>query len=444
MLVIDEGHHLYEGSKTHQAFQPLYDLAKLVVIITGLIERSDRKRIAFLPYESTLDGELQVQSRSTLETRWISYDLHAALTEQVIIPTYFVHLEGETKYIDRNGDHQHKKELADDHDALFTAITTQMAEALMRRGALEWNGYRQIYRRAKLLVVCARQKQARKCADFLQQVLQIRAGVAVSDDGKAADAMIDTFRNGDIDCLVTVAKAYEGMDVPEITHLVCLTHIRAYGWLYQMLARAWRVDYKAIKLGIPYESQQAKVYVPNDDMMSEVIRTIEAIRDKAMADSGRTTPTLPPAPQEPPGNVVPLSSIETDFRGTQILGEELLPDETRYFHDMLVAEGLLGLVTEVQMKRIWQRGKTSNAATGSPSTTMAEEPIVTPREEEDRIKTRANDYLLAYEREHGLTFGATNLVLRKEGWPKREDLRGQKVLALWKHIQRRFPREGQV
>jgi type I site-specific restriction endonuclease len=38
--------------------------------------------------------------------------------------------------------------------------------------------------------------------------------------------------------LVTVAMAYEGMDCPEVSHVVALTHIRSRPWLEQMIARA--------------------------------------------------------------------------------------------------------------------------------------------------------------------------------------------------------------
>ena len=56
-----------------------------------------------------------------------------------------------------------------------------------------------------------------------------RVGIATSEDTPAARLAIKNFRGGrgvvpghEIDCLVTVGMAYEGLDVPQITHIACL------------------------------------------------------------------------------------------------------------------------------------------------------------------------------------------------------------------------------
>ena len=50
-----------------------------------------------------------------------------------------------------------------------------------------------------------------------------------------------------VDILVTVGKAYEGLDAPRSKHLVCLTRQRSVPWLAQCFARAWRRDYELEK-----------------------------------------------------------------------------------------------------------------------------------------------------------------------------------------------------
>src|ERR671911_400375 len=71
--------------------------------------------------------------------------------------------------------------------------------------------------------------------------------------------------------LVTVAMAYEGLDVPEVAVVAALTHIRSRPWLEQMVARATRVDPHAGT----YESQQALVYHPDDPLFARFRSSIE-------------------------------------------------------------------------------------------------------------------------------------------------------------------------
>ena len=60
--------------------------------------------------------------------------------------------------------------------------------------------------------------------------------------------------------LVTVAMAYEALDVPEVALVAALTHIRSRPWLEQMVARATRVDPHAG----PYTAQRALVSHPDE------------------------------------------------------------------------------------------------------------------------------------------------------------------------------------
>ncbi len=50
-LILDEAHHLAEGSDWHRAVVPLWDRATIRVVMTGSLCRSDDKAIAFMPYE---------------------------------------------------------------------------------------------------------------------------------------------------------------------------------------------------------------------------------------------------------------------------------------------------------------------------------------------------------------------------------------------------------
>jgi hypothetical protein len=97
----------------------------------------------------------------------------------------------------------------------------------------------------------------------------ISCGLAISE-ADDAHSDIEQFREGGFQCLVTCQMAYEGLDVPAITHIACLTHIRSLPWILQMLARAWRALAKKGKCW---------AFVPNDPRMNRVIERIRQEQD---------------------------------------------------------------------------------------------------------------------------------------------------------------------
>jgi superfamily II DNA or RNA helicase len=110
------------------------------------------------------------------------------------------------------------------------------------------------------------------------QKLGIKASKATSDESKEAQLAIKKFKKsynyGDakaVDALVTVAMAYEGLDVPAITHVACLTHIRSKPWLEQSWARAARVDREAGNL-----KKTGLIYLPDDQLAKNCVEAIIA------------------------------------------------------------------------------------------------------------------------------------------------------------------------
>ena len=75
-----------------------------------------------------------------------------------------------------------------------------------------------------------------------------------------------------IDVLVTVGKAYEGLDAPRCKHLICLTNQRSVPWLAQCFARAWRRDYELQKKGII--NQRCWIFAPRDKEMVDAVDRI--------------------------------------------------------------------------------------------------------------------------------------------------------------------------
>lgn len=79
-----------------------------------------------------------------------------------------------------------------------------------------------------------------------------------------SETALGLFRHRKLDILVTVGKAYEGLDAPGCSHLAFLGRIRSVPWLTQCFARAWRMDYGS---GLPYEEQKAYIFAPADAKM---------------------------------------------------------------------------------------------------------------------------------------------------------------------------------
>ena len=83
-----------------------------------------------------------------------------------------------------------------------------------------------------------------------------------------------------IDVLVTVGKAYEGLDAPRCKHLICLTQQRSAPWLAQCFARAWRRDY-ALQNTRGITDQRCWIFAPRDQEMLDAVDRIVWDQDLA-------------------------------------------------------------------------------------------------------------------------------------------------------------------
>jgi superfamily II DNA or RNA helicase len=261
-----------EGGAWEAALAPLVQRARLTVFMSGTLERGNRKRIAFMPYHATRDGEF-IDMSETPDTGIVSYNRRDALIDKAILPIHFELMDGTAEWIGRDGETYATKlseAFKDTPEAIYTALKTQFAEQLLDECSAHWQMYSASHPRSKLLVVTANIDDAKK---YLQHVKRqgIKAAIATSDDSAQAARNIEFFRSvgqaKSLDCLVTVAMAYEGLDVPAITHIACLTHIRSRPWIEQMLARATRFDRDAG----PWEDQMAHIYTPDDRNMCAII-----------------------------------------------------------------------------------------------------------------------------------------------------------------------------
>jgi superfamily II DNA or RNA helicase len=261
ILFLDEFHHIAEGSEWHSAIKPLVDSAALVILASGTLSRGDGQRIAFLGYAN---GEPFLENLAT--RRVITYSRSAAIADGAILPVRFNLVDGEAEWDEMDG-HRNTSALSGEESAkaLFTALRTEFADHLLDASMTEW--IRQIvhYPKARLLVVAPNIEIAKTYYDFLVRVGHL-VRIATSEDTPRARKNIEDYKRGVFSILVTVAMAYEGLNVPQISVICCLSHIRSVPWLEQCFARANRVA---------PGKETAIVYAPADWAFKKAVRMIE-------------------------------------------------------------------------------------------------------------------------------------------------------------------------
>jgi superfamily II DNA or RNA helicase len=377
LLVLDEPHHIEEGGIWHEAIQPLYDRAVLRVLMSGTFERGEGTPIAFLPYTTTDQGD-RIDWDSTESRAVIRYTLADALREHACIDLTVQYANCQATWLDAQGVQHHVESLAhagkQTAAALLTALKTEAALELLSTGVKDWQVHRTTHPRSKLLVVAANIEQAQKYTVWLQD-LGVPARIATSDDSTAAYQAIKAFKrqgSGAVDCLITVAMAYEGLDVPAMTHLICLTHIRTKPWIEQVVHRATRMD----PLAEPYAEQRAYIYAPDDRPFRECLEYILAQRNTAIANT--------------------TSSTQAHGEEAYPNGPGLLPMTDRVESSIQpLRSGVLGM----RNQGLW-----ANLAMPVQAETHQE----TPKERLDRLRKQIERHVRAHEQSRRLAHGTVN------------------------------------
>jgi superfamily II DNA or RNA helicase len=314
LLVIDEVHHLPalaetdpetaaevavadddQASAWSRAILPLLECATVRLLLSGTLERADGRGILWLPYRKGPKTRTREIALNAPGWAVIGYSRAQALRERAVLPVTFGALDGEARWRDvrgRNargtgesvevGPHRLAAPYPNEttRPALFTALRTGFAEALLWEAFVSVRDLRARRRKerglalgeaalglGKLLVVAPDQENAKRYLETVRRWIprnQARhaAQLAISDMPHAHEAVAAFRLRPEPSILVTVAMAYEGLDVPEVAVVAALTHIRSRPWLEQMVARATRVDPQAG----PYETQRALVFHPDDPL----------------------------------------------------------------------------------------------------------------------------------------------------------------------------------
>lgn len=338
-LILDEPHHVEEGGAWERALAPLVKRAALTVFMSGTLERGNRKKIAFLGYGESMNGEIvDLTGRSGAV---VQYSRGDALFDKAILPIHFELMDGTASWIGRDGA-TYGTRLSDAgkdvNEAIYTALKTEFGMHLLDECAAHWVEYKASHPRSKMLVVTANIEDAKRYLEYVQ-MKGIKAAIATSDDTAQATKAIQKFKLTDgrsaLHCLVTVAMAYEGLDVPPVTHIACLTHIRSKPWIEQMIARATRMDFGAGA----WEEQMAFVYVPDDRLMCNIIgrmqeEQIVAVKARLEEDEELELEAMREARE--PGErktITPVGSGALTRRSSRVgappKGERIIPPEAQ-------------------------------------------------------------------------------------------------------------------
>lgn len=260
ILFLDECHHVSDGSMWHKALEPMVQNSVLVVKASGTLSRGDGNKIAFMPYSKGC-----IDLSSTTDRRVIVYGRNRAIADKAILPVYFKTVDGDAEWEEQDGTKGSSKLSGEESaKALFTALRTEFADYLLDSALDEFQKMRTEYENAKMLVVAPNIEIAKSywahLADFGHETR-----IATSEDTPLARKNLDDFKAGKYRILVTVAMAYEGLNVPEVAVICCLSHIRSVPWLEQCFARANRNA---------HGKNRAVVFAPADWSFKKAVKMI--------------------------------------------------------------------------------------------------------------------------------------------------------------------------
>ena len=404
VLDFDEGHHMKvslagEMNDFARACEPLMRMCRVLSIKSGTLITSDNSKLLgpAMPdregYPWPPHGYAKTGSRWALDTagapEWcdifVKYSRKDALREKAIVPLVFHSIDGEVKFSKDGqvgGGQLSVMEDDDRYAALYTALETGMAFDLIDSGVGHWlehggNG--------KLLVIAHDQKAARKYVKYLLGFGIGSVELAISEEDGATDS-IKRFQEGASRVLVSVAMAYEGLDVPAISHVIFLTRIRSRGWVEQAFGRAWRT----LK-----GKHRGHVFAPDDVLMNAVIASIQADQEQVLMER----PGEGGGGGVPPDGIDPMESAANGISAGHLDGDvtaQVVADELR--------EALKGRFSEDGIDEMVSAYMRKHSAS---SLASKKEKTVTEREEDIRKQITAivRQWCIVNKEKFGVHFG---------------------------------------
>ena len=400
IVILDEFHHVEKDSPWHQAVEEILDAATFKIMMSGTLSRANGKEIACVKYRNGY-----VDLSGDKKTHVIRYTRSEAISEQAILPIDFHLHDGEFQWQEFDNNRvksvssfeEVKKE--DRSSALFTALKTEFAEQLMDASLVHWLKYKKEKPAAKILFVCAGIDDARRCIAYLKSV-GISALLATSHDETECQKNIDLFKRR-MDVLVTIAIAYEGLDVPPISHVCILTRIRSVEWMTQCVGRATRV----CKLSGPYHSQAAHIFAPKDQAFMEFVAAIE---------KEQSTRAKVPKQKEEQIDLFPVDMLDDAGSGSDPKGP-CIPLKSQILE---LSRLVIGKAPDLPFEPIKQ----------------------TPKERELSLRKKIDRHLKKYAYDQGYEYPQVMREARSiSGGKPRNELTLEELEFLWTKIQQHYP-----
>lgn len=338
VIFFDEWHHVpvsddesdYSEEKAYyKAVAPLLPLAAVRIFASGTLDRHDKKRIAHLPYTSS-GGGMFVNLNPPAPWTSIRYSRKDALEEGAICPLVMHYADGAATWLNERGDVVEVSESAsvtkkDNRQYVRAMLESEYAFSLIDDCITRWDDYRRnVFSQAKVLVIAPGIKAAGQYYEYLQDIgISCDKAVSMDEEGnstsKEAELAIKRFSQTGpraTNVLITVAMAYEGLDVPEITHIVLLTKYRSPSWIEQAISRGNRVCRNHP------EKTHGYIFAPDDPEMREVLDKIEKEQQGVVVNIPRRPPVQKgdDGPRSERKEIVPLSSRLTRFRSRTLDG----------------------------------------------------------------------------------------------------------------------------
>lgn len=212
--------------------------------------------------------------------------------------------------------------------SLRTALSIEgYRQAVAREAVDHWRDHKsRTFDFWLMLAICDNQKSAAMLAVYMKQTLGMTVGLAISggSEGNGEEAVriweasgeefedgrkvLEKFKKGHYDVLVTVAMAYEGYDVPRISHLVLLTDKRTFGYVIQAVMRGARACPEATRMGLIAQKQVCFVNTPDDERIRSHVAGLESslvklghidyLEEPQEGGGGRRVPRITPVAAE--------------------------------------------------------------------------------------------------------------------------------------------------
>jgi len=427
ILFLDEPHHIEINSPLHRAIAPLVEKAGLVIFASGTFERGGKEPIAFINYQPGFGNELLVDFSDGIE---INYSRRDALREEAICQLEFSLADGWTRYMD-DGSNVIITDSLEDKKSLWVALSTEFSESVLESCAQAWMDHkRYVYPLAKMLVVAPNIALAKRYAKFLKNG-GIDCTIATSNDSKQAADNIDKFKQTEgykQDCLVTVAMAYEGLDVPEITHMACLTYYRSKPWLEQCFARTCRKADGKI---------HGVIYAPDDP---DLVRIVELIREeqRAVAKERQALDVLGQRKTVKDNfEIVPLDSGSTGTRSLDLTGETLTKEETVTILKAMEKHGVKGvgpLAIKKILDEIGRDIQIDSIVSGRVNITN-----LPPSKREKALRQQLSNHVRQYVLQNDeIEFSDINYLIKCE-WGARDQMTEAQLKQAWQWVKQNFP-----